>query len=144
MSDFHARVQAPDGSASAERRETLAELSRELDVAQTVIRDWKRGYEIVAATAVRAGEGVVPASALREAQARIKELVRALRRKTMENEILRAAAEVAKWQPGCRPTYVYTFSAQRAREEESPRRSSHRRPAAPEVRKPRSADDPKD
>jgi transposase len=81
---------------------TLAELSRELDILPTVIRNWKRRYESGAATAVRADEDVVPASALREAQSKIRELERALGRKTMENEILRAAAEVVKKSPSLR------------------------------------------
>ena len=75
---------------------TIAELTRELDISPTVIRNWKRRYESGAATAVRADEDVVPASVLREAQAKIRELERALGRKTMEIEILRAAAEVVK------------------------------------------------
>ncbi len=81
---------------------TLAELSRELDISPTVIRHWKRRFESGAATAVRVDEDVVPASALREAQAKIRELERALGRKTMENEILRAAAEVVKKSPSLR------------------------------------------
>ena|SRR6266850_1936695 len=81
---------------------TIAELTRELDISPTVIRNWKRRYETGAATAVRADEDVVPASALRDAQARIRELERALGRKTMENEILRAAAEVVKKSPWLR------------------------------------------
>lgn len=75
---------------------TIAELSREYDVSPTVIRHWKRRYESGAATAVKANEDVVPASELQAAHARIRELERALGRKTMENEILRAAQEVVK------------------------------------------------
>lgn len=59
---------------SGEKR--LAELSRELNISPTVIRHWKRRFDSGAATAVRADEDVVPASALREAQARIKDLER--------------------------------------------------------------------
>jgi len=81
---------------------TLAELSREFDISPTIIRDWKRRYESGAATAVKAGEDVVPASELQAANIRIRELERALGRKTMENEILRAAAEVVKKSPWLR------------------------------------------
>lgn len=81
---------------------TLAELSREFDISPTIIRDWKRRYESGAATAVKAGEDVVPASELQAAQARIRELERALGRKTMEVEILRAAQEVLKKSPSLR------------------------------------------
>src|SRR5213592_3696224 len=75
---------------------TLAELSRELDISPGVIRNWKRFAEAGATTAVQTSEGVVPASQLREAYAKIREPERALGRKTMEVEILRAAREVVK------------------------------------------------
>src|SRR5262249_55284437 len=75
---------------------TVAELSRELDIAPSVIRNWKRFAEAGATTAVQASEDMVPASQLREAYTKIRELERALGRKTMEVEILRAAQEVLK------------------------------------------------
>src|SRR6266581_9798099 len=75
---------------------TVAELSRELDIAPSVIRSWKRFAEAGATTAVQAHEDVVPASHLREAYAKIRELERALGRKTMEIEILQAAQEIVK------------------------------------------------
>jgi len=61
-----------------------------------VIRNWKRFGDPGATTAVQASEDVVPASQLREAYAKIRELERALDRKTMEVEILRAAQEIVK------------------------------------------------
>jgi transposase len=48
---------------------------------------------------VAANEEVVPVSLLREAQQRIKELERALGRKTMEVEILHAARDEVKKRP---------------------------------------------
>jgi transposase len=81
---------------------TIAELSRELDIAPSVIRNWKRFAEAGATTAVQASEDVVPASQLREAYAKIRELERALGRKTMEIEILRAAQEIVKKTPSLR------------------------------------------
>src|SRR6266850_2411412 len=80
---------------------TLAELSRELDISPSVIRNWKRFAEAGATTAVQASEDVVPASQLREAYAKIRELERALGRKTMEVEILRVAQEVVKKRRRC-------------------------------------------
>ena len=80
---------------------TLAEVSRELDIQPSVIREWKRRVEAGATTAVAANEDVVPASALREAQHRIRELERLLGRKQMEVEILQAAQEVVKKGRGC-------------------------------------------
>lgn len=55
-----------------------------------------------ATAAVHASEDVVPASHLREAYAKIRELERALGRKTMEVEILRAAQEIVKKTPSLR------------------------------------------
>jgi len=63
---------------------TVAELSRELDIAPSVIRNWKRFAEAGATTAVQASEDVVPASHLREAYAKIRELERALGRSTAQ------------------------------------------------------------
>src|SRR5438094_5320818 len=75
---------------------TLAGLSRELDSAPSVVRNWKRFAEAGATAAVQASEDVVPTSQLREAFAKIRELERALGRKTTEVEILRAAQEIVK------------------------------------------------
>ena len=81
---------------------TIAELSRELDVAPSVIRNWKRFAEAGATTAVQASEDVVPASHLREAYAKIRELERLLGKKQMEIEILQAAQDVVKKCPWLR------------------------------------------
>src|SRR5262249_8537323 len=78
---------------------TGAELSRGRDIRPSGIPSWKRFAEAGATTAVQASEDVVPASQLREAYAKIRELERALGRKTMEVEILRAAQEVGKKTP---------------------------------------------
>ena len=45
---------------------------------------------------LESGEEVVPASKLKEAEARIRELERALGRKTMENEILHEAVRIGR------------------------------------------------
>ena len=80
---------------------TVAELSRELDIGPSVIRNWARRSEAGTTTAVAANEDVVPASQLREAYARIRELERLVGKKQMEIEILEAAREVVKKVPGC-------------------------------------------
>jgi hypothetical protein len=67
----------------------------------SVIRNWKRFAEAGAAAAVQASEDVAPASQLREDYAKIQDLERALSRKTMEVEILRAAQEIVKKTPSC-------------------------------------------
>src|SRR5512132_4483992 len=82
--------------------QTLAELSRELDISPSVIRNWKRFAEAGATTAVQASEDVVPTSHLREAYAKIRELERLLGKKHMEIEILQAAQAVVKKSPWLR------------------------------------------
>lgn len=69
----------------------IAELSRELAISPGAIRTWKRHYEAGATTAVAANEDGVPTSQVRDACAQIRDLERALGRKPMEVEILRAA-----------------------------------------------------
>src|SRR5262249_22199774 len=81
---------------------TLAEIARELDVQPNVVRQWKRRFEAGAHTAVAANDDVVPASALRDAHQRIRELERLLGKKQMEIEILQAAREVVKKSPWLR------------------------------------------
>ncbi len=79
--------------------ETVAELSREHNISQSVIRRWVHLSGEGGKTAVAANEEVVPLSELRVAEQRIRELERALGRKTMENEILRAAQDEIKKKP---------------------------------------------
>jgi transposase-like protein len=78
---------------------TLAELARELAVSPSVVRRWHRLSTKGSAAAVGANEEVVPASELRAAQQRIKELERALGKKAMEIEILQAARDEVKKRP---------------------------------------------
>ena len=78
---------------------TVAELSRELSVEQSVVRRWKHLVDRGSTTAVGANEEVVPASELRAAQQRIRELERLVGRKVMEVEILQAARDEVKKKP---------------------------------------------
>ena len=57
---------------------------------------WRKLEKVGALTAVGAGEPVVPAGELDSARKRIAELERLLGRKTLENEILKEAVEVAR------------------------------------------------
>jgi len=78
---------------------TAAELSRELGVNQALLYRWKRRVDGGASVAVTADDDVVPASLLKARDQRIKELERALGRKTMEVEILQAARDEVKKKP---------------------------------------------
>ena len=78
---------------------TRAELSRELAVEPSVVRRGKHLSERGSQTAVATNEDVVPASELRAAQQRIRDLERALGKKTMEVDILQAAREEINKRP---------------------------------------------
>jgi len=78
---------------------TAAELSRELGIARSLIQRWKHLVARGSETAVGANQEVVPLGELRAAQQRIRELERALGRKTMEVEILQAARDEVKKKP---------------------------------------------
>jgi transposase len=78
---------------------TMAELSRELAVSHSLVRKWKVLLESGGEIAVGANEEVVPASELCVALQRIRELERALGRKTMEVDILQAARDEVKKRP---------------------------------------------
>jgi transposase len=86
--------------ARIERKElTVAELSRELGIGPGLVRRWQALMDRGGQAAVEANGEVVPASELRAAQQRIKELERALGRKAMEVEILQAARDEIKKKP---------------------------------------------
>jgi transposase len=78
---------------------TFAELSRELGIDQSVVPRWQHLVDGGSRTAVAATEDVVPASELRAAQLRVRELERALGKKAIEVEILQAAREEVKKTP---------------------------------------------
>ena len=80
---------------------TVAEAQSRARHRASVIRNWKRFAEAGATTAVQASEDVVPASQLREAYAKIRELERTLGRKTIEVESSRAAQEMVKKRRRC-------------------------------------------
>ncbi len=86
-------------SLGSRQEVTFAELSRELGLDQSVLRRWKQLAERGGEAAVKANEDVVPASEFKAAQLRVRELERALGRKTMDVEILQAARDEVKKRP---------------------------------------------
>jgi transposase len=71
-------------------------VAREHGVAASQLFNWRKLEREGALTAVGAGESVVPASELASARAQISQLQRLLGKKTMENEILKEAVELAR------------------------------------------------
>jgi transposase len=78
---------------------TLSELARELAVQPSVVRRLQHLSTKGSSAAVESNQEVVPVSELRAAQQRIRELERALGKKTMEIEILQAARDEVKKRP---------------------------------------------
>ncbi|AJY63272.1 hypothetical protein B7759_05302 [Burkholderia glumae] len=75
---------------------TVSMVARLYGVNPNQLFHWRKLYQDGSLSAVSAGEEVVPASELSDALKQIRELQRLLGKKTMENEILREAVEVAK------------------------------------------------
>ena len=78
---------------------TTSELSRELGVARSLLQRGKGLLTAGAETAVAANEDVVPASELRAAQQKIRELERLIGKQAVDLEILRAARDEVKKRP---------------------------------------------
>lgn len=75
-------------------------VARQEGVSASLLFTWRRLDREGALVAVSAGEAVVPASELAAARAEIAKLQRVLSKKTLENEILKEAVEIAaskKW-----------------------------------------------
>jgi transposase len=70
-------------------------VARRHGIAPNQLFTWRRLHASGALSAVGAGEEVVPASEYRALQHQVRELHRLLGKKTLENEILREALELA-------------------------------------------------
>jgi transposase len=71
-------------------------VARQNGVAASQLFNWRKLEREGALTAVGAGESVVPASELAAARSHIAQLQRLLGKKTLENEILKEAVEIAR------------------------------------------------
>src|SRR5215472_2363829 len=76
-------------------------VARQHGIAPNQLFTWRRLYAEGALSAVGAGEEVVPASEYRALHYHVRELQRLLGKKTLENEILREALELAQPKNGC-------------------------------------------
>jgi transposase len=81
---------------SFEPNKSVSMVARQHGVNPNQLFHWRKLYQDGSLSAVSVGEDVVPASELSDALKQIRELQRLLGKKTMENEILREAVEVAK------------------------------------------------
>ena len=79
---------------------SVSTVARQHDVHANQVFKWRKLYQEGSLAAVRTVETVVPASELAAAMKQIRDLQRMLGKKTMENEILKEAGEIAhsrKW-----------------------------------------------
>lgn len=75
---------------------SISSVAREHGLHASMLFQWRRAMENGEEKGLESGEEVVPASKLKEAEARIRDLERALGRKTMENEILQEAVRIGR------------------------------------------------
>ena len=80
---------------SARPGASISQVARRYGIAPSVMFLWRRTMDDASDQGLKANERVVPASEVKKLEARIKELERALGRKTMEVEILQEAVKIA-------------------------------------------------
>lgn len=76
--------------------ESISTVARKYGVSPSVMFRWRQLRESGALTGLKANEELVPASELKAARAKIRELQRMLGKKTEEHEIVLEALEIAK------------------------------------------------
>lgn len=75
---------------------SVSAVARKYGVSPSLLFTWRRLARDGKLSAIKAGEEVVAASEVRQLKARIRELERVLGKKTLENEILKDAVEIAR------------------------------------------------
>jgi len=75
---------------------TVSYVARQHGISPSQLFTWRRLAREGKFSAIQAGEEVVPASELKQLNARIRELERLLGKKTMEVEILKDAVKIAR------------------------------------------------
>jgi transposase len=75
---------------------SVSEVARRYGLAPSMLFQWKRAMDDATKKGLKANEKLVPESEVKKLKARIKELERALGKKTMQVEILEEAVEIAR------------------------------------------------
>jgi transposase len=75
---------------------SISSVARRHGLSPSLLFRWRRLTEEGSMSSLGADEGVVPESEVKQLKARVRELERLLGKKTMENEILKDAIEIAR------------------------------------------------
>lgn len=75
---------------------SISEVARRYGLSPSMLFQWKRAMDDATKKGLKANEKVVPESEVKKLKARIRELERALGKKTMQVEILEEAIEIAR------------------------------------------------
>jgi transposase len=75
---------------------SISEVARRYSISPSLLFQWRNAMENGKDKGLESGEDVVPASQLRQAEARIRELERILGKKTVQVEILEEAVRIAR------------------------------------------------
>ena len=75
---------------------SISEVARRYSLSPSMLFQWKRAMDDATKKGLKANEKVVPESEVKRLKARIRELERALGKKTMQVEILEEAIEIAR------------------------------------------------
>jgi transposase len=75
---------------------SISEVARRYGLSPSMLFQWKRAMDDATKKGLKSNEKVVPESEVKKLKARIRELERALGKKTMQVEILEEAIEIAR------------------------------------------------
>lgn len=82
--------------ATLQPENSVSRVARENGISPAMLYKWRRLMLDGGATAVEAGDQVVSVAEVKALEKRIRQLERALGRKTLENDILKAAVEIGR------------------------------------------------
>ena len=75
---------------------SISQVARRYNLSPSLLFSWRRLMEQGSMSSLGAEEAVVPESEVKQLKARVRELERLLGKKTLENEILKDAIEIAR------------------------------------------------
>jgi transposase len=86
----------PSSTRKPETGNSISEVARRYGLAPSTMFQWRRAMDDATKKSLKANEKVVPESEVKKLKARIRELERALGKKSLQVEILEEAVEIAR------------------------------------------------